>query len=201
MADKEKTKVDELRDALKAQKEVASRQSPVDSQAEVAGDQRPETGDAVASQLRVAEEEAKAHYDKLLRVMAEFENFKKRTERERIESIQFANQRLLEDLLPVIDHLDEALANVQIATNGGDTLRGLSEGVELTRRQFVGILAKHGLEPIEPEAGTPFDPSQHEAMAQVDAEGLAPGMIVARYRRGYKLNGRIIRAALVSVAK
>ena len=157
--------------------------------------------DDLATPIRAAEEEAKAHYDKLLRVMAEFENFKKRAERDRVEAITFANQRLLEDLLPVLDHLDEALANVEIAANGGEAVRSLCEGVELTQKQFLGILARHGLEPIEPEQGTPFDPGLHEAMAHVDAEGVASGAVVARYRRGYRLHGRIVRAALVSVAK
>ncbi|MBI4366302.1 MAG: nucleotide exchange factor GrpE [Deltaproteobacteria bacterium] len=192
-----KTKVDELREALKAKKEAEERQAPAEK--ESAAPQGPDENLTV--QIRAAEEEAKAHYDKLLRVMADFENFKKRNERERAEAIAFANQRLLGDLLPVLDHLDEALASVDITANGSEAVRSLSEGVELTRRQCLGILARYGLDPIEPEAGAPFDPAVHEAIAQVDAEGAGSGQVVARLRRGYKLHGRVLRAAMVSVAK
>lgn len=199
-----KTKVDELREVLKAKKEAeaAATEKRGDEPTELLPDELPSEPDPdVNAQLRAAEEEAKAHYDKLLRVMAEFENFRRRTEREKDDAIKFANERLLTELLPVLDHLDEALANVETETNGSETLRSFCEGIELTRRQFLSVVAKFGLEPIEAEAGGWFDPTVHEAMAHVDAEGIAPGAVVARYRRGYRLHGRMLRAALVSVAK
>ncbi|MBI2345597.1 MAG: nucleotide exchange factor GrpE [Deltaproteobacteria bacterium] len=202
MAKSEKTKVDQLREALKVNKQGEQPSQPEALPAEgSAPAAEGEPIDALQSQIRAAEEEAKAHYDKLLRVMAEFDNFKKRAERERVEQIQFANQRLIEELLPVLDHLDEALANTQAVADGGETARSLCEGVELTRRQFLGILARYDLEPIEPEAGEPFDPAVHEAVAQIDAEGVAAGGIVQRLRRGYKMRGRVLRAAMVTVAR
>lgn len=200
MTNQEKSKVDQLREALKSRKEAEGKGSMEPPEAPRKPDEA-QPSDDLAAQIHAAEEEAKAHYDKLLRVMAEFENYKKRNEREKSEAIKFANERLLEELLPVLDHLDEALATVQGTANGGEAVRGLSEGVDLVRRQFLNLLGKYGLEPIEPEKGTAFDPARHEAMAQVAANDVAAGAVVTCHRRGYLLHGRLLRAALVSVAK
>jgi molecular chaperone GrpE len=147
-------------------------------------------------QLEAKELEAKTSYDRFVRQAAELENFKKRTTRDRDEAIRFANEVLIKDLLPVVDNLERAVAHAP----GGGNGEPLVEGVEMVLRGFLDALAKHGVSPVD-SVGKSFDPSRHEAMAQVESETDEPNTIVAEHQKGYLFHERLLRPALVSVAK
>jgi molecular chaperone GrpE len=151
---------------------------------------------ALKQQLEAKESEAKQNYDRLLRQTAELDNFKKRTARERDEAIRFANEAVIKDLLPVVDNLERAVAHA----SGGGNGKPLVEGVEMVLRQLLDVLTKHGAVPIL-AIGQPFDPAKHEAMAQVERDDLEPNSVVEELQKGYTLRDRLLRPALVSVAK
>jgi len=142
------------------------------------------------------EEELKAAQDRCLRLAAEFENYKKRSQKELDEYRKYANERLLKELLPVLDNLQRAL---QHGRQSGKT-EGVLQGVELTSKQYEEILSRFGVRPI-PTVGLPFDPNVHQAVAMVKAKGQKPNTIVEEYEKGYYLNDRVLRPAMVTVAE
>jgi molecular chaperone GrpE len=146
--------------------------------------------------LQAKEKEANENYDRYVRQVAESENFRKRANRERDEAIRFANETLVKDLLPVIDNLERAVAHAKDGGNG----KPLVEGVEMVLRGFFDTLAKHGVVPIA-AVGQRFDPEKHEAMAQIESGTYEPDTVVEEYHKGYLLRDRLLRPALVSVAK
>lgn len=158
-----------------------------------------ETADSASSiseqQPRSLEEEIKAAQDRYLRLAAEFENYKKRAQKDQAEYAKYANERLLRELLPVLDNLQRALQHAQ--QSGGTN--GLIEGVELTCKQYSEVLSRFGVRPI-PSVGLPFDPALHQAVATVDPKGQAPNTIVEEYEKGYFLHDRVLRPATVTVA-
>jgi molecular chaperone GrpE len=133
--------------------------------------------------------------DRLLRTAAEFDNYRKRTERERRELTDAVSADLIRDLLPVADDLERALA---AASDSPDP--SLRSGVELTHRQFLEVLRRRGAEPFE-SLGQPFDPAWHEALASEPAGDRPDGQITEVIRTGYRLGSRLLRPALVKVAK
>lgn len=147
-------------------------------------------------QLAAKEQEAKDNYDRYLRQVAETENFKKRNARERDDAIRFANEMLLKDLLPVIDNLERAIAHAASGENG----KPLVEGVEMVLKGFLDALSKFGVSQIV-AVGQSFDPSKHEAIAQVVSDLHEPNVVVEEHHKGYMFRDRLLRAALVSVAK
>ena len=144
--------------------------------------------------LEEAVRERDAHYERLLRLTAEFDNYRKRTERERRELIDQAAGDLLGDLLPVVDDLERALA---ADAADGDAYR---RGVELIHRRLLDIMARRGVAAIE-AAGADFDPTLHQAVVHEPADGRRDGEVVEELRRGYTLRGRLLRASMVKVAK
>ena len=159
-------------------------------------DASPAELDTLRQQLTAKEQEAKDNYDRYVRQIAETENFKKRTARERDDAIRFANEMLLKDLLPVIDNLERAIAHAA----GGENGQPLVEGVEMVRKGFLDALSKFGVSQIV-AVGQPFDPSKHEAIAQVVSDVHEPNVVVEELHKGYMFRDRLLRAALVSVAK
>ena len=135
--------------------------------------------------------------DRLLRTAAEFDNYRKRTEREKREWSDATTAEVLRDVLPILDDLERALA-APPAEDGGDT--GLRAGLELIRRQFGEALKRRGVEPIE-AIGQDFDPLWHEAVAHQPADGRRDGEITDELRRGYRIGQRLLRPAQVRVAK
>lgn len=133
--------------------------------------------------------------DLLLRKTAEFDNFRKRTERERSEFARSAAEDLLLDLLPLVDDLERAL-DVAAETPDGESYR---KGVELIHRQLLELLRKRQVTPIE-TVGEPFDPNLHEAVTQEPSDEHPEGTVVREFRRGYRLGDRLLRAAVVVVA-
>lgn len=125
---------------------------------------------------------------------ADLENQRKRMAREVEMARKFANERLLGDLLPVLDSLEAGLATAP----ADDPLRA---GLELTQRQLVRVAEINGLVAVMPAAGDAFDPERHQAMSMIDADGIAPGAVAQTFQKGYVLNERLLRPAMVVVAR
>src|SRR5579871_5714245 len=135
-------------------------------------------------------------YDRLLRTTAYFDNYRKRTERERRELAEAASVDLIRDLLPVVDNLERALS----APAEGEAAAKYRDGVELIRRQLLEVLRRRGVESLE-VIGHDFDPAGHESVADEPANGRRDGQITAEIRRGYRVGQRLLRPAMVRVAK
>jgi molecular chaperone GrpE len=146
--------------------------------------------------LDAKEKEVKENYERYLRQVAEVDNFKKRIHREKEDAIRYANENLIKDILPVIDNLERAIAHAQGGSNG----KPLVEGVELVLRGLLDVFSKHGVVQI-PAVGEVFDPVKHEAMAQVESTQYEPNTVIDEHHRGYLLRERLLRPALVTVAK
>ncbi len=138
----------------------------------------------------------KDEHEKMLRAVADLENYKKRAAKEKEEVQKFGSEKLLRDFLPVVDNFDRALEH---ARTSGD-LESLKKGVEMTRKLFEDTLGKHGVKGFSSK-GEPFDPNRHEAMSAAETDELPPNHVHSEYLRGFTLNDRLIRPALVVVSK
>lgn len=138
--------------------------------------------------------------DQLLRAVAETENVRKRTARERADTARYAIAGFARDVVAVADDLARALDNLPETARAADDAAAFVEGLELTRRNLDSALERQGLERIDP-AGEPFDPEFHEAMFELDAEGAEPGSVVQVVQAGYRLHDRLLRPARVGVAR
>jgi molecular chaperone GrpE len=141
-------------------------------------------------------DEVRAAQERYVRLAAEFENYKKRAQKDQDEYRKYSNERLLKELLPVIDNLQRALQHGRVSKNQ----EGVLEGVELTSKKALEILSRFGVRPI-PSVGLPFDPAVHEAVAKVNGKGHKPNTIVEEFEKGYYLNDRVLRPAMVTVAE
>ena len=141
---------------------------------------------------------ADENWNQLLRVSADFDNYKKRAARERQEAIKFANENLLEKLIPVLDNFEMAL----LAANDpkGGTVEALKTGVSMIYGQLKSVAIDSGLEEID-ATNKPFDPNWHEAVSHQESDSAAEGHVLQQLRRGYKLRDRLLRPATVVVAK
>jgi molecular chaperone GrpE len=153
------------------------------------------TVEAVASRLR--EELAEAH-ERVLRLQADFDNFRKRALRERQEAAQYGSQNLFKDLLSVVDNLERAIGHAR--ESGGGDLASFLQGVELVRRELLAMFEKHHVTEID-ALGKPFDPSLHEAMAQVESGEVPPNTVIDVLQKGFQLRDRLVRPSRVIVAK
>jgi molecular chaperone GrpE len=141
-------------------------------------------------------EERDSLQDRLLRKQAEFENFRKRADRERSEYIQQASAELMRELLNVLDSFDLAMKNTPDEQSGSEDIR---RGVDLVYKQFLDALGRFGLKRIEAK-GQAFDPNFHQAISTVPSADVPENTIVDEFRRGYTLNGKLLRPAMVSVS-
>ena len=137
-------------------------------------------------------------WERLLRATADFDNFKKRAAREKQEAIRFANENLLQKLIPIMDNLDMALAAGE--TTQPNAAQALQTGIKMIGQQFRAALAEAGLEEVD-AAGKPFDPNLHEAVSEKETADVPDGHVVQQLRKGYKLRDRLLRPASVVVAK
>lgn len=144
--------------------------------------------------LKESEEQAEAH----LRLQAEFENFRRRSLKEKQESFKFGHQNLVKDLLSTVDNLERALEHG--AQNAGEEIKGFLEGVQLVYREILGVLAKHAVEEIQAE-GQPFDPAVHEAMGQIPNSEVPANTVVEVLQKGYVIHDRMLRPARVLVSR
>lgn len=150
----------------------------------------------VRAQLVAQEARAKEKDDLLLRERAELENFKRRMQREKSESLRFASEPLLREILPVIDNLERAVAHAK----GSEGSQALVEGVELVLRSLLDTIGRHGVSRVKAK-GEAFDPSLHEAVVQVENTEVAPNTVLDEHQSGYQLYDRLLRPAMVSVSK
>jgi molecular chaperone GrpE len=150
------------------------------------------------SELKERAAKADENWERLLRTSADFDNFKKRAAREKQEAIKYANESLLQKLVPVLEHLDMALAAAQgAAPEAGQSLQA---GVAMICQQFKNVLAEAGLEELD-ALGKPFDPNLHEALSQQETPDVPEGQVVQQLRKGYRFRDRLLRPASVVVAK
>lgn len=154
-----------------------------------------ETDPAVLQKL-LAEQTTRAedYYNRLLRLQAEFENFRRRTRQEKEDFYKYASEQLVCALLPVLDNFERALAAE------GESIESFKSGVEMIHRQFQEVLAGEGVTAI-PAVGEPFDPARHEAVLQGESAEHPDNTVMEEFRRGYVLKDRVIRPAMVKVAK
>jgi len=153
--------------------------------------------DDLEAKLEVKEQEAKENYDRLLRVSAEFENYKKRTTRELEEFRKFANQSLIKEMLSVVDNLELAMNS----TNGHKTIdQGLLQGLDMTHKEILKVFEKFNVKPIEAKGQT-FDPTFHEAVMQEATDEFDENTVINELQKGYLIHDRLLRPAMVVVAR
>ena len=159
--------------------------------------------DELRDQLKLSQEKGRETmsrlqevHERMLRSVADLENYRKRAQKEKDQVQKFGTEKILSDFLPVLDNLDRALDH----GNSSPDFASLMEGVSMTRKLFEGALAKHGVRPI-PAVGHPFDPHIHEAIQQVESVDLPPNQVLSELVHGYTLNDRLLRPALVIVSK
>ena len=145
------------------------------------------------------EQQLKESEDKYLRVHADFENIKKRLEREKYQAIDYASEKFAKDLLAPIDTLEMALKSANVDLDAAELLGKLKEGIELTIKNFNTTFEKHNISKIETDGE--FDPNVHNAVMQVDSENHEDGAIVSELQKGYLLKDRLLRPAMVSICK
>jgi molecular chaperone GrpE len=145
--------------------------------------------------------EAEVYRDRLIRLQADFDNYRKRMARDRADMIKSANADLLSAMLPALDHIDHALASLEKTTAGTDATESnpYIEGFKLIQNELLRGLDKFGLSPIE-SIGKPFDVEVHEALSKMPSDSIAPEHVLFEVRKGYMLNGKVLRAAQVIVS-
>ena len=141
------------------------------------------------------EKEAAANYDRYLRAVADLENYKKRSIREKADIIKYGKEDIIKDILPFVDSLDRALDHAD-----SSDIQAFKEGIRLIQEQLLSCLKKHGVEKID-SIDLDFDPNFHEAMMQVESEEHADNKVVNELQKGYLLNGRLLRPSKVCICK
>jgi molecular chaperone GrpE len=181
----------ELEEALReAAESVESGQERPEKEAEEGISEDEETLDPLA-QLEQTQ-------DRLLRLQADFENFRRRALAERRDIYQYGHQNLVKDLLLTVDNLERAIGHAR--ESGGGDLESFLQGVELVQRELLGVLEAHSVREVE-ALGKAFDPALHEAMAQAADDSVAPNTVIDVLEKGYQLRDRLLRPARVVVAK
>jgi molecular chaperone GrpE len=193
MSKKDKIKEYEKAEQAAAQDEEAPRNEKDTVKVEVEMD----SDDGLQKKLDEALAESQQHYDRLLRVSAEFDNYKKRALREADEFRKFANESLIKDLLHVVDNLERAIDS---ASESGDANACVVEGVGMTRDEILKTFSKYGVSPVE-AVGKPFDPAYHQAIMQEETDEHPENTVVSEMQKGYLLHDRLIRPAMVVVSK
>ncbi|MEM1143242.1 MAG: nucleotide exchange factor GrpE [Pseudomonadota bacterium] len=186
-------------EGIKAYTEVndagdATAETDIDVTADVSEDGPP---DSRLNELEELKESLAAAEDRALRATADAQNAKRRAEMDVEKARKFALERFASELLPVVDNLERSR---EAALAAGDEAGAITEGVELTLKSFVDVLQKFGIAPIDP-AGEPFDPQMHQAMSMVESPDSEPNTVLDVMQKGYQLNGRLVRPAMVIVSK
>ena len=166
-------------------------QEPVQAEGE---EQTPESPEEMIARL---EDAVSSAHDEALRAQAEAQNTIRRAEQDVEKARKFALERFCNELLPVVDNLERAL---EAAEGEEEILKPIAEGVELTLKSFLDALQKVSIEPVSPQ-GEPFDPQLHQAMTMVENGEVEPNTVIAVMQKGYTLNGRLVRPAMVMVSK
>ncbi len=154
--------------------------------------------EAIENEIGLLQEELAALKDKYARVHADFDNIKKRLEREKYTAVEYANEKFAKDMIPVMDSLQGAMNSANMEAEKAELFDKLKEGIELTHKQFITALEKHGVTMVSHDE--PFDPNIHNAVQSVDSEDVQSGQIVQTFQTGYKYKERPLREAMVIVA-
>ena len=181
----DKTEVEETTEVLENEE--------IEAQEEGTEESAPELSEVDTLKAALAASEDRYH-----RVHADFENIKKRLEKEKYQALEYSNEKFAKDLIPVIDALEGAIKAKDVDADAATLLEKVSEGVELTMKQFLNILEKHGVTPVSEDE--PFDPNIHNAVQQMDSDNHESGDIVSTFQKGYKYKGRTLRDAMVVIA-
>jgi molecular chaperone GrpE len=156
--------------------------------------------DSLEAKVAALTEQLANAKDDQLRVQAEMQNLRRRAERDVESAHKFGLEKIINGLLPVLDNLDRAIGAVPEESAGDDGVKALLEGVELTRKTALDVLTRFSVDVLEP-FGEPFDPQFHEAMTMVPSPTAEPNSVIDVLQKGYTLNGRLLRAAMVVIAK
>src|SRR3989338_8753402 len=140
--------------------------------------------------------EAEVTFDKFLRACADLENYKKRAEKEKGELISFSNERFIKEVLPVADNLERAIDHIEDESD----LAAVKDGIKLVLDSLLAVLKKFGVEAAS-AMGDKFDPTRHEAVSHEETDSSDPGTVIKEFHKGYYLNGRLLRPAMVVIAK
>jgi molecular chaperone GrpE len=159
-------------------------------------DSTDESRARLEADLAAAREEAERYRDRWMRERADLENLKKRAERERTDAVRFGTERLVSDLLNVVDGLERAIRAAEEGAGGA----ALLEGVRLVEKRMADVLARHGVTRVASH-GQPFDPAHHEAVAHLESASHGSGMVIEEHRGGFRMHDRLLRPAMVSVSK
>jgi len=154
------------------------------------------TKEELLEKAREIQKESEKSYDLYLRSQAEMENLKKRNRKEKEDYLKFANESLIKEMLPVLDNLATALSH----SDNENNVHALKEGIRLTLKGLKDTLSKSGLEEVK-ALGEPFDPCFHEAVSEMDDPKAKPGTVIMELQKGYTLNARLIRPAMVVVSR
>lgn len=149
--------------------------------------------------LEAKEKEAAENYDRYLRAMAEMDNFRKRAARDKEDAIKYGNEKLIKDILPILDSLDRALHQASEMT-ARNNFEAFQQGLQLIHSQILGCLERHGVVKVAAK-GEEFDPDKHQALMQVETPEMESNRVVDEYESGYTLHGRLLRPSKVSVSK
>jgi molecular chaperone GrpE len=188
---------DEHNPAEEPTEEAAGEQgeAPLEGESEAHLEEHPES---LLEDLRAKADENWNHY---LRAQAEMENIRRRHEKELENAHKYGLEKFANELLPVIDSLEMGLASIPADDGGSDVAAKTREGMELTLKQLQSAVEKFGIEPVEPAIGDALDPERHQAMSTQESTEVAPNGITAVMQKGYLLNDRLLRPAMVMVAK
>ena len=167
-------------------------------QSEVVVEETPKE-ESLEDKIASLEQQLKDSEDKYLRVHADFENIKKRLEREKYQAIDYASEKFAKDLLAPIDSLEMALASANVNLDAAELLGKLKEGIELTIKNFITTFEKNNITQVQTDIE--FDPNVHNAVMQVDSADHEDGAIVTELQKGYLLKDRLLRPAMVSICK
>lgn len=175
----------------------SSESEPVEqAEKEPAVESSGKEGKGLEELLAEKEEELKQAHDRILRMAADFDNTRKRLDREKTEGVLYANESILRGLLPVIDNLERALEH----GDKDENCQGVIDGVRMTLKGFLDVLAKYGVNPFE-SVGQPFDPNRHEAVTREQTSEYPDMTVTREFHRGYTLRDRLLRPAMVAVAQ
>lgn len=175
-------------------RESAEAAAQEEGAAENASESSPE------SEIETLKAQAQEFQEQMLRSQAEMQNVRRRAEIDVGKAHKFALEKFVKELLPVADSLEKAVESTEGHENAGELVASIREGVEMTLNLFMNSLKKFNVEQLNP-VGEPFDPQQHEAMSMVPAPDAEPNSVVAVVQKGYRLNERLVRPAMVVVAK
>ena len=193
MSDQEQ-KIDQPEEAENNEELNEAPEAAAEGDAEVIDTDAEPSLEEVVAQLQ---EDVAAAKDAALRAQADAQNVKRRAEQDVEKARKFALESFSKELMPVADNLERAL---EAASGEDEAIKAIAEGVELTLKSFLDALKKHNVEQVDP-VGEPFDPNLHQAMSMVENPDVEPNTVIAVMQKGYTLNGRLVRPAMVMVSK